>query len=669
MDYVCAIERLKSYAMSPLLRLSLAICSIGVLSIAGDAGSAQQSSARSLDDYKHFRVLAIDLAGRAPTREEVAAFENPKFDTSKWIDQHLTGPAYVERMTRIYMDLLRLEPNLTFSAAPAQLYRTDVLGPDGKPVHIFYRGGQRRKREATDGEFCLSPDETGQVIRPMAAPIGTAINVSKKTLDAYTVLVKPWWLYRDYREKAPTLLFGKGWANPDPDFRPVEALLTEADGKTPTTEVRICREEANVDAVGHIYTSGRTKNPPVPPTPAVVPGSPPPPAPRYIGGRPRPAPLDKPYAIAHKNEAVPCDGKMGLDYAPECGCGVGLERCAPNSGNGDSPAFYFPNHMPLGPGMPLDESKQSALRWYPYWWSREAVHFINYLFDQDRDFREILTGRETVINGPLAQFYKNVQRGNCCGPEVGFGMLEEREPLFEPKNVPADLEPQDASTWKLVPDRGARAAGILTTPMFLEKYASARARGAALYNAFLCKNFNAEKTQLTPSDNPNLMERPGCQQCHATLEPLAAYFTRVEPSSFVFLPAAEFPARNASCVKDKNGHLNGTCNQLYDVAFADNTGAMLRSAYGSPEHADEAPAGAGQDITKSPEFASCAVERVTSSFLGRPTTPDDEALLASLTTEFVKSGYRMRELVKNVVRSSSYQKANNLSSSSWRGGQ
>lgn len=660
MDYVSRFDRLKFYAMSPLRTLCLAVLSLGAISIAADAGSAQTSPTKTLDDYKHFRVLAIDLAGRAPTRAEVSAFEQPNFSVDGWIDQHLKGPEYVERMTRIYMDLLRLEPNLNFSAGPSQLYRTDVNGPDGKPIHVFYRGGQRRTREATDGEFCLSPEETGQVIRPMAAPIGTAINVSKKILDQYTVVVKPWWLYRDYKEKAPTQLYGKGWANPDPDYRPVEQLLTEPDGKTPTTEVRVCREEAGIEAVGQIYTSGRVKNPPAPPA-----GSPPP---KYAGGRVKPAPLDRAYATQHKGETVPCDGKMGLDYAPTCGCGIGLERCAPNSGNGETPAFYYPNHMPLGPGMPLDNVRQSALRWYPYWWSREAVRFINYLFDQDRDFREILTGRETMVNGPLAQFYKNIQRGNCCGPEVGFGMLEEREPLFDPKNVP-DLEPQDVGTWKLVPDRGERAAGILTTPMFLEKYASARARGAVLYNAFLCKNFNAEHAQLTPSDNPNLMERPGCQNCHATLEPLAAYFARVEPSSFVFLPAAEFPARNATCKKDKNGHLNGTCNPLYDVAFADNTGAMLRSAYGSPEHADAAPAGAAQDITKSPDFASCAVERVTSSFLGRPTTPDDEALLSSLTSDFVKSGYRMRELVKNIVKSSSYRKANNLSSSSWRGAQ
>src|SRR5450432_2440170 len=112
MDYSRHVERLKSCAMSPLparlrvvrlIRLLVAIGSLAVISIADDAGSAQQNTTRSIDDYKHFRVLAIDLAGRAPTRQEVAAFENPNFDTDKWIDQHLTGPAYVERMTRIYM--------------------------------------------------------------------------------------------------------------------------------------------------------------------------------------------------------------------------------------------------------------------------------------------------------------------------------------------------------------------------------------------------------------------------------------------------------------------------------------------------------------------------------------------------------------------------------------
>ena len=471
--------------------------------------------------------------------------------------------------------------------------------------------------------------------------------ISKKLLEARTQLVHPWWLYRDYKSGHPEKLYQHGWNNPDAQYKPLETLLNDPDGK-PTTTIRVCREEAQVAESGHVHVTGRVKNPPE--------------GEKLPGGRIKPAPLDKPFALQHKGEPIACDTRSAVENTIDCGCGIGLERCIPNDGNGQTNAFYFPNKMPLGPGEPLDLAKQRAERWYPYWWSRETVHLIDDLFDKNRDFREILTGRETFVNGPLAQYYRTIQHSSCCGPETAFGMTEELSPLFDPKNVPPDLQPQDVEEWRAVPDRGPNAAGILTTPMFLQKYATARARGAVLYNAFLCKSFIAENAQLTPSTEPNLMKRPGCQTCHATLEPLAAYFARIEPSSSVFLPASNFPAINATCKKDKNGKLNGNCNALYDVAFADDKGATLRSAYGSLAHADSGAVGAGKDITKMPEFGQCAVQRVASSFLGRPTTPDDAALLTQLDKDFVASGYRMRTLVKDIVRSAEYRKANNMTS-------
>jgi hypothetical protein len=611
---------------------------------AGPAPRWPASAARSRDDYRHFRVASIDLVGRMPTREEIAVFERPDFDFDRWVGEQLKGPAYVERLRRVYMDALRLEPNLNFPAGPAQLYRATVDGPDGNPVNILYRGGQRRVREATDGEFCLSPEETGLVIRPNAAPIGEAKRLSKKLLETFTVAVKPWWLYRDYKSPQPHERYEVGWKAPDPGFRPVDALLKEPDGK-PTMEVRVCREEAETRAIGHFYASGRKK-------PAA--GAPP----SLPGHRVKPAPGDSPYAVAHKGEPLACGTKEALTSSVDCGCGVGLEECMANGGPGDSPTFQFPNHAPLGAAFPLDSAPQTAFRWYPYWWSREAIHYVDYLFAEDRDFREILTGRATFVNGPLAQFYRNVQRGGCCGPEAAFGMREELEPLVVPANIPTDLAPQDVERWELVADRGPHAAGILTMPMFLEKYASARARGAALYNDFLCKSFNAEQAELTPSDEPDLTKRAGCRSCHATLEPLAAYFARIEPASFVYLPESLFPVKSAACKKDKAGKLNGACNALYDVSFYDDGGATLRSAHASPAHADAAATGAARDITRMPEFAQCAVQRVTASFLGRPTTPDDAALVSSLTSTFVQSGFRMSALVRAVVESDTYLRAN-----------
>ena len=262
-------------------------------------------------------------------------------------------------MTRIYMDLLRLEPNLNFSSQPAQLFRQEIEGPDGKPVLVFYRNGQRREREATDGEFCLSPEETGLVVRSGAQPVGTPKKVSKKLLDKYTMLVRPWWLYRDYLSVNPSQRLGAGWTDADPDYKLVDGLLTDPDGQ-PTTEVRVCREEAQTAETGHVYASGRTKPPDAknePKTPGVkrakvrvklVDGKIP--ETMLPGGRLKPAPFDRPYATKHKGSRSRATRRSALDCATDCGCGIGLERCVPNDGPNQGNAFFFPNHMPLGPG-------------------------------------------------------------------------------------------------------------------------------------------------------------------------------------------------------------------------------------------------------------------------------------------------------------------------------
>ena len=632
-----------------------ALATLVVLAVVtlGDAGAATPPH-RSLEDYRHFRAVAIDLLGRMPNRADLAELERPDFNLDAWIDKHLGEPTYAARMTGIYMDLLRLEPNLTFGFMPWQLYRHEIQGPDG-PVYVYWRENQRRAREETDGEFCLTSDETGLIIRPRAADLGTAKKVSKEALDKATVLVKPWWLYKDYKSPGAHERYGEGWANVDPQYKVADSLLKDPDGK-PTEEIRICREEAQAAETGHIYASGRKK-----PPKADKPAEKPKPGELPPGGRYRPPPLDRPYAALHKGESVACATRLALDMSVDCGCGPALERCLPSDGTTQgSTAFFFPNHQPLGPAMPLDSVRQPAQRWFPYWWSQEAVRFLDHLFASDADFREILTGKATSVNGPLAQYYRSVQRTNCCGPEATFGMTEETEPLIEPSRVPADLLAHDVSTWKPVPDRGPHAAGILTMPIFLEKFATARARGALLFNAFLCKSFLSEHAKLVPSTEPNLMIRPGCEQCHATLEPLAAYFARVEPSGFVFLPEKQFPLKNPACKKDAAGKLSGPCNTLYDVAFADDGGAMLKSAYGSVQHAEAGAAGAGHDIAAAPEFASCAVDHVASSLLGRATTPDDAALLKELTQAFQSGGYRMKTVVRGVLRSDAYRNANQI---------
>ncbi|WP_437875894.1 DUF1585 domain-containing protein [Sorangium sp. So ce513] len=604
------------------------------------------AAAPTLEQYRYFRALSLDLVGRLPTRAELAEMEAPGFDLDAWIERHLDGPGYVDRLTRIYMDVLRLElgPAVTFAPRETTLHRHELLGPDGKRIYVYYRHNQRRLNPVIDGDFCFTEAESGLRVVNTLPAAGTPIPISQKLLDERTTLVRPYWLYRDYLSVSPVQRYGAGWSDPDRAYVPLPQLLFEPDGKTPTVEVRVCKEEAHTADVGRIYA---TDAPPVPK------GAPLPP-----GRMTRPIPED-PYAQAHRGEPISCRSALAPRMSVECGCGIGLVRCMPGDSYGRDPrAFQLPAHTPLGVENPIGAAPQTSSGWHKFWWSQEAIHFMGHVFRADRDFREVLTARYTFINGPLAQFYLSSAPAACCSQHKSFGMREDEQPLFLPRAVPPVVFPHDVSDWTFIPDRGPRAAGIVTMPVFLTKYASRRARAAALYGAFLCKSFTAEHAELPPSDEPDLMVRPGCASCHARLEPLAAYFSRVEETTWTYLPAEKFPIENPACKLGADGKMRSACQPFYDPAFSDRERGVLRGAYASREHTERGPAGLAADITRMPEFATCAVQRVTEGLLGRPVGEGDEALLGELRERFVSRGYRMRPLVAAIVRSPAYARAN-----------
>ncbi|WP_437277437.1 DUF1585 domain-containing protein [Sorangium sp. So ce375] len=614
------------------------------------------AAAPTLEQYRYFRALSLDLKGRLPTREELAELESPGFDLDAWIERHLDGPGYVERLTRIYMDVLRLElgPVGVFTPSETTLRRAQVAGPDGRPIYVYSRVNQRRLNPVIDGEFCFSEAESGLRVVDFAPFAGASVRISQRLLDERTTLVRPYWLYRDYLSVLPTQRYGDGWKDPDSAYAPVPQLLFEPDGKTPTVEVRVCKEEAQTAEVGHIFASG------IPPLPS---GAPLPP------GRARPPVREDLYAKAHRGEPISCRSALAPRMSVDCGCGIGLEHCMPGVNNDRDPrAFELPAHVPLGLQDPIGSAPQTVSGWHKLWWSQEAIHYLNHVFAADRDFREVLTGRYTFVNGPLAQFYRSIAPAVCCGLHVSFGMREDEAPLFLPGAVPPVVAPHDASGWTFIPDRGPRAAGLVTMTVFLAKYASRRARAAALYSAFLCKSFTAEHAELPPSDEPDLMVRPGCASCHATLEPLAAYFTRVDETTWTYLPAERLPVENPVCKLNAEGKASQSCQRFYDPVFSSRERGVLRGAYASMDHAERGPVGAAVDLTRTPEFASCAVERVAESFLGRPLREEDEALLGALRERFVWRGYRMRPLVEAIVRSPAYARASNVRPALERGG-
>jgi hypothetical protein len=282
------------------------------------------------------------------------------------------------------------------------------------------------------------------------------------------------------------------------------------------------------------------------------------------------------------------------------------------------------------------------------WWGEEARRFFDKIFVEDRDVRELLTSRATVVNGPLAQFYRFLANATCCGPSQDLG-YSDPEPLVEPGAMPAALVPEDTATWLAVADRGPHAAGVLTMPIFLTKYGSRRARAHVAYSAFLCKDFVADTVKLEPSTEPDLTKRPGCSTCHQTLEPMAAYFTRVAESDWTYLPATPLPL-SKPCK-------NGPCKSYYDPAFG-----SLRGAYAAPSHAEAGPAGLAAELVAAPEFAPCVVQNVAQSLLGRQLAAEDDAWKTQLVKTFVDGGYRMRALVKAILTSPRYRSGNDVAS-------
>ena len=575
---------------------------------------------RALPEYRYFRALSIDLDGRPPTRDELAAFERVDFDLDSWIDTHLGTAAYAERLRHIYEDALRLEigPSFQFVPNPLILRRQQILGPDNRPLFVYFRKGQRRADPNLDGEICLTKDDTGLDFPNNAAGAGTPKPITQAVLDARTVVVKPWWLYADYRSTDPVDRLDAEWAKRFPGFSPAAALTTELDGQ-PTTGVRVCREETQTADTGTVTAGGK-----------------------------------KPSGFAKQNKgrAVSCLTGTGFQNSAECGCGLGLERCLPGAGpQFDPPAFVTPAHTPLGMDAPFDAAPKGVSEWPKLWWAEEARRFLDQTFIQDRDFRDVLEKRGTEVNGPLAQFYRSMAGATCCGPGTDVGYTEP-EPLFDPAGIPAALLPEDTATWLPVADRGPHAAGILTMPIFLTKYGSRRARAHVAYSAFLCKDFVAEAVELKPSDEPDLTKRPGCSSCHQTLEPMASYFTRVAESDWTYLPASVFPMVQPRCVKQPN---SGLCKNVYDPAFG-----KLRGGYAAPSHAEDGPAGLAHDITHAPEFAPCVVSTVAQAFLGRALAPEDDAWKNALAKTFVDGGYRMKPLVRAIVKSPRYRVGNDV---------
>ncbi len=318
-----------------------------------------------------------------------------------------------------------------------------------------------------------------------------------------------------------------------------------------------------------------------------------------------------------------------------CGCGVGSRRCESGTGAMHSARIAAINEEPL---VLID----SVLR-------------------RDEGYFNILTTRRGFVNGPLSQLYR----------EQASPTVWQVTPPATPALVPS-VPMTEASTW-VEYTRDEQAAGVLTTPSWLYRFPTQRARVNQFWEVFLCKHFSPPAGALVPPpedscnrDN-NLATRCGCSYCHATIEPTGAHWGRFGERNAQYLEPAQFPKVSAKC-RDCALAGNTTCDnecgnyvmQAFDGEGAQSLGLLRTYLYRTP---DEEPNIVGgprllvERMMQTGDLEKCTVRNMWNHLLGRPMTAEEERLyLGRLVDQFAMNNHNLKRLMLAIVSTDAYRR-------------
>jgi hypothetical protein len=325
-----------------------------------------------------------------------------------------------------------------------------------------------------------------------------------------------------------------------------------------------------------------------------------------------------------------------------CGCGDKMRRC-------EVPAI----------GQPQNIRNVHDLRVAAF--NEEPLRIAESVVTRDEPYFNILTTRRSFVNGTLSEYFRHKQ---------GVGVFNVSAPAA-PEAVPA-IPYQENGAWAEY-TRDDTHAGVLTTPAFLYRFPTQRARVNHFYEAFLCKTFSppSEGSLPPPEDScnreNNLAVRCGCNYCHATIEPTGAHWGRYAERSAQFLPADQFPRFDPKC-RDcaLNGDTNcgGECSQYvmqaYDGDGASSLGMLKTYLYRTADEEQNIEAGPQllvERMLKTGDLERCTVKRVWNEFLGRPMSAEEQRMyLEPLSQDFAKGGHKLKSLIERVVTTDAYRR-------------
>ena len=251
------------------------------------------------------------------------------------------------------------------------------------------------------------------------------------------------------------------------------------------------------------------------------------------------------------------------DNSQFCGCGPNLRDCIPGfSGNG------------------AGDTHARALQ---AGFTEEPLRLIQSVVSEGRSYLEVFRTRETFVNGPVAHYYRynsgrNLNQAQTT-TQVAYDMRIPEENL-------AGLAATDTASWRRI-ERGPEHAGVLTTPGYLVRFASDRARANRFYTAFYCDPFVPQSAGLPAEEETppqTLRERNGCADCHQELEPAASHWGRWRNGGSVgyFDPAdISFREPYEPCICE-GGRCNRNFCNAYFVTPQNSDGMELTRYQGHP---------------------------------------------------------------------------------------
>lgn len=327
---------------------------------------------------------------------------------------------------------------------------------------------------------------------------------------------------------------------------------------------------------------------------------------------------------------TPCGGPNATGDLG-CGCGPNLRYC-----------------LGGGADLALIESFAESL-------DRQIAQVVL----EDRPYTDLFTEAKMWVNGPIVHYDSH----GATNP----GLVRLIPLALDPGVLP-NLAFTDRNVWVQIP-LPPQHAGILTSPAFLLRFQTQRARATRFFNAFLCQPFQAPASGIDVSGaamEPDLQKRAGCKYCHALLEPASAYWGRWTASGGGWLGPASYPPQRADCTACAltGAGCSADCNRFYMTkAYAPAEkpflGWLFAYNYRLPQHIkniEQGPRLLALTAVADHRLPRCVARSTAEWLLGRELTPEELPWTDELAVAFAAQQYSYRKLVKAVVQSEVYRR-------------